>query len=129
MNLYDAKFSAKNKIDSTIPCYQDFGKIHPLSQTIEETRNIMISHGLTEVKSSCIEDEWHNFDGLNVDKFHPARRSHDTFYVPGGLLSTQTTATDIRMMETGQLHPPFGPAFTISLFKRLEWFLWNHSRV
>ena len=104
--------------DSTIPSAIQFGKIHPLSQVIADCRKILSSYGMTEVEYGCVDDEFHNFDALNVDPFHPARRSHDTFYMPGGILRTHITSSDIRAMESGRFTPPFGIFSIGSTYRR-----------
>ena len=106
--LYKTKFLKKNNIDTTIPCYKKFGKLHPLSKSIEDARRILSSYGLTEVKYACIEDDLHNFEALNIGEFHPSRRSHDTFYMPHGLLRTHITSSSVRAMESKKFTPPFG---------------------
>lgn len=107
LKIYNSKVP-KNEFDSTIPCGRKFGQIHPLSKAIMDCKRILSSYGLTEVEYNLIEDEFHNFDALNVDEYHPARRSHDTFYMPEGLLRTHITGSDIRAMESGKFVPPFG---------------------
>ena len=84
------------------------GKIHPLSETITAITKIMTSLGFEFQEGQDIEDEWHNFTGLNMDENHPARQMQDTFYVkdmPSMVLRTHTSNLQIRYMEKNK--PPF----------------------
>lgn len=84
------------------------GKIHPLSETITTITKIMTSLGFEFQEGQDIEDEWHNFTGLNMDENHPARQMQDTFYVkdmPSTVLRTHTSNLQIRYMEKNK--PPF----------------------
>lgn len=82
------------------------GKEHVISQTIRELRNIVNLLGFKVVQGPEMEDEWHNFDALNMDVSHPARQHHDTFYLdipaksPNNrfLLRTHTSSVQIRYM-------------------------------
>lgn len=88
------------------------GKRHPLSQTIAEFKAIMGRFGFTVVEGPEIEDEYHNFEALNIPADHPARDPLDMFYLAsaerssGGqmLLRSQTSTVQIRVME--QTPPP-----------------------
>ncbi len=78
------------------------GRMHPLSQVIEELSSIFASMGFVVQVGPHIEDEWHNFDALNVPKNHPARDMQDTLFVKGQLetvLRTHTSNVQIRYME------------------------------
>jgi phenylalanyl-tRNA synthetase alpha chain len=78
------------------------GKLHPLSQTVRTISNIFVSMGFEIADGPHIEDEWHNFDALNVPKNHPARDMQDTFFVKGtekNVLRTHTSSVQIRFME------------------------------
>ena len=117
------KFSSKNAGDSnsntdifdpTLPGTEfRLGKLHPISQTIEELKDIMGRLGFTVADGPEIEDEWHNFQALNIPLEHPARTPADNFYLSvaektsgGGplLLRSQTSTVQIRVMESKQ--PP-----------------------
>lgn len=86
------------------------GKLHPLTQTIEEFKDIMARFGFESVEGPEVEDEWHNFVALNIPEDHPARNPLDNFYlaVASGqearLLRSQTSTVQIRTME--QRQPP-----------------------
>lgn len=81
------------------------GKLHPLTQTIEEFKDIMARFGFESVEGPEVEDEWHNFVALNIPEDHPARNPLDNFYlaVASGqesrLLRSQTSTVQIRTME------------------------------
>jgi phenylalanyl-tRNA synthetase alpha chain len=89
------------------------GKIHPISQTIDELVTIFGSMGFTVAEGPDIEDDWHNFTALNFPVGHPAREMQDTFFVKGSenadgkgrkLLRTHTSPVQIRHMENNK--PP-----------------------
>lgn len=77
------------------------GKMHPLTQALSEISGIFESMGYGLRTGPEIEDDWHNFTALNTPEHHPARDMQDTFFVTGGnVLRTQTSAVQIRTMET-----------------------------
>lgn len=88
------------------------GRRHPLMQTIAEFKDIMGRFGFTVADGPEVEDEWHNFEALNIPADHPARDPLDNFYLAtagvGGkgerLLRSQTSTVQIRVME--QRQPP-----------------------
>ncbi|MBO6257717.1 MAG: phenylalanine--tRNA ligase subunit alpha [Succinivibrio sp.] len=83
----------------------ELGNEHPISRTIERIKEIFGSMGFNVVGGPEIEDDYHNFDALNLPENHPARASHDTFQVDNGLLlRSQTSSVQIRTMETAK--PP-----------------------
>ncbi len=82
------------------------GKLHPIPQTIRQMSDIFIEMGFEVADGPYLEDQWHNFDALNVPKDHPARDMQDTFFVreksgDGRLkvLRTHTSSVQIRFME------------------------------
>lgn len=78
------------------------GHIHPISSLIREANRIFAHMGFSQAQAPLLEDEWHNFDALNVPKDHPARDMQDTFFIkdePGMVLRTHTSNTQIRYME------------------------------
>ncbi len=78
------------------------GCLHPLTQITDQAVIIFSKLGFSVVQGPEIEDEWHNFDALNVPKDHPARDMQDTFWLKnlsGKLLRTHTSNTQIRYME------------------------------
>lgn len=96
----DAKL-AKERVDITLPSrHRDLGTLHPVTRTIERLTEIFGSMGFTVAAGPEIEDDYHNFDALNLPPHHPARDSHDTFMFPNGLLlRSQTSSVQIRTME------------------------------
>ena len=78
------------------------GHIHPISSLIREANVIFGEMGFSFAEGPLIEDEWHNFDALNVPKDHPARDMQDTFFIKdeaGMVLRTHTSNVQIRFME------------------------------
>jgi phenylalanyl-tRNA synthetase alpha chain len=99
----------KEKIDVTLP-ERSFvrGKIHPVSQTIDEISSIFSEIGFSVEEGPDIENEYNNFTALNTPDNHPARDMHDTFYLDENketLLRTHTSPVQIRTMLKNK--PPF----------------------
>ncbi len=107
------KQALKNEyIDVTIPVREaEEGLVHPISKVKRELQNIFQSMGFSIAEGAEIEDDWHNFEALNIPQNHPARQMQDTFYMPDDesgkkfVLRTQTSSVQIRAMESGK--PPF----------------------
>ena len=81
---------------------KNIGKLHPLSQAIRNISDIFVRMGFEITDGPHIEDQWHNFDALNVPKNHPARDMQDTFFVRGkgnNIMRTHTSSVQIRFME------------------------------
>ena len=97
------------KIDITLPIRsQASGKIHPVSQVIDEISSIFSEIGFTVAEGPDVESEYNNFTALNTPENHPARDMHDTFYLDANkktLLRTHTSPVQIRTMLNGK--PPF----------------------
>lgn len=96
--------------DPTIPGTPfRLGRVHPITQTIEELKDIMGRLGFSVAEGPEVEDDWHNFEALNIPPEHPARDPLDNFYIevakqsaPVGqplLLRSQTSTVQIRVME------------------------------
>ena len=99
----------KEKIDVTLP-ERSFvrGKIHPVSQTIDEISSIFSEIGFNVEEGPDVENEYNNFTALNTPDNHPARDMHDTFYLDEKkerLLRTHTSPVQIRTMLNAK--PPF----------------------
>lgn len=78
------------------------GHLHPISSLIREAHSIFSTMGFSFEEGPLLEDEWHNFDALNVPKDHPARDMQDTFFIkdmPGYVLRTHTSPVQVRYME------------------------------
>lgn len=101
----DARLAAE-KIDITLPPRsQRSGRIHPISQTMDEVIAIFGEMGFTVAEGPDIEEDWYNFTALNIPPEHPARQNHDTFYLDAEkngaplLLRTHTSPVQIRTMQ------------------------------
>ena len=99
----------KEKIDITLPARSFVrGKIHPVSQTIDEISSIFSEIGFSVEEGPDVENEYNNFTALNTPENHPARDMHDTFYLDEkkqNLLRTHTSPVQIRTMIKDK--PPF----------------------
>lgn len=78
------------------------GSLHPYTHVIEQIENVFISMGYKVLDGPELEDEFHNFEALNIPADHPARDIQDTFWLnlPGKLMRTHTSPVQIRGMET-----------------------------
>jgi phenylalanyl-tRNA synthetase alpha chain len=131
LNSGDSGKNGDSQFDSTLPGHPlRLGRLHPITQTIEELKDIMGRLGFSPAEGPEIEDEYHNFEALNIPLIHPARDPLDNFYLivqspkskvqgqkqstldfgPGTLdsrpllLRSQTSTVQIRVME--QKQPP-----------------------
>ncbi len=97
----------KERIDITYPGTKtEEGHLHPVTQTRYMIEEIFKSMGFLVVEDREMEDEFHNFDALNMPKDHPARDMQDTFWLKSGAVPrTQTSSVQIRFMEKNK--PPF----------------------
>jgi phenylalanyl-tRNA synthetase alpha chain len=111
-----------SRFDPTLPGHRPrLGHLHPITQTIEDLKQIMGRLGFNVAEGPEIEDEWHNFEALNIPQEHPARDPLENFYLaaaqkttggtsaggaqaPPMLLRSQTSTVQIRVME--QTRPP-----------------------
>jgi len=96
---------AADRIDVTLPQRPaSAGRVHPISQTIDEMVAIFCEMGFTVAEGPHIETDFNNFTALNIPPEHPARQDHDTFYLPAGedgerkVLRTHTSPVQIRTM-------------------------------
>jgi phenylalanyl-tRNA synthetase alpha chain len=97
------------KVDVTLPERSfEQGKIHPVSQVIDEISSIFSEIGFSVEEGPDVENEYNNFTALNTPDNHPARDMHDTFYLDDEkklLLRTHTSPVQVRTMLKGK--PPF----------------------
>ncbi|MFM2192136.1 MAG: hypothetical protein RLZZ118_1093 [Bacteroidota bacterium] len=114
---YKEKFgdnSNKNntpKTDNSLPGLPSaIGARHPLSLTMNKMINVFEKIGFTVAEGPEIEDDWHNFNALNLPENHPARDMQDTFYINSKaqhgadwMLRTHTSSVQVRVMEEGKL--------------------------
>lgn len=109
--LQDETLEARLKaewLDVTLPAREArTGTIHPISRVREEVAAIFGAMGFAVAEGPQVEDDWHNFDALNIAPEHPARQEHDTFYMaraegdnrPPHVLRTHTSPVQIRAMQ------------------------------
>ena len=92
----------EDKIDITLPGSRwERGGPHPLTLVIDEIIDIFAGMGFEIARGPDIEDDYHNFEALNIPQDHPARDMQDTFFVADGrLLRTHTSPVQIRTMES-----------------------------
>ena len=92
---------ASGRIDVTLPGRgQETGSMHPVTRTRLRIERIFAQAGFQVATGPEVEDDFHNFEALNMPKNHPARGMHDTFYFPDGrLLRTHTSPVQIRAMR------------------------------
>ena len=97
---------AEEAIDVTLPGRRaETGSLHPITRTIQRMETFFSSMGFEVVEGPEIEDDYHNFEALNIPAYHPARAMHDTFYVDDThVLRTHTSGVQVRTMEAQQ--PP-----------------------
>ena len=97
---------ASETIDVTLPGRgQVSGGLHPVTRTLERIERLFANSGFKVVEGPEIEDDYHNFEALNIPAHHPARAMHDTFYFDEHmLLRTHTSPVQIRVMENAE--PP-----------------------
>lgn len=97
----EARLSAE-AVDVTLPGRgRGVGGLHPLTHALRRIEDIFAALGFGWAEGPEVEDEFHNFEALNIPAHHPARAMHDTFYLAGGgLLRTHTSTVQIRFMES-----------------------------
>lgn len=97
---------AVERIDVTLPGRGlSVGGLHPVTVTTRRIASLFESMGFLVVDGPEIEDDFHNFEALNIPPHHPARATHDTFYLDADrLLRTHTSSVQVRMMQNQQ--PP-----------------------
>jgi phenylalanyl-tRNA synthetase alpha chain len=95
-----AKLSSET-IDVTLPGRGEaVGGLHPVTRTMERIEAFFTRIGYDVETGPEIEDDYHNFEALNIPSHHPARAMHDTFYVnPSTVLRTHTSPVQVRTME------------------------------
>lgn len=100
-----AKLAAE-RIDVTLPGRgQSSGGLHPVTRTLERIEQFFTRIGYSVAEGPEVEDDYHNFEALNIPGHHPARAMHDTFYFNANmLLRTHTSPVQVRTMESQQ--PP-----------------------
>ncbi len=96
----------KETVDVTMPGKtRVLGKKHPITQVLDEVKDIFLSMGFAIAEGPEVEYDYYNFEALNIPENHPARDTQDTFYINDKvLLRTQTSPMQIRVMEKAK--PP-----------------------
>jgi phenylalanyl-tRNA synthetase alpha chain len=91
---------AASRIDVTQPGRgQQPGGLHPITRVRRRIEELFRNSGFSVEDGPEVEDDWHNFEALNIPANHPARAMHDTFYFPDGrLLRTHTSPVQVRAM-------------------------------
>lgn len=94
---------ASEGLDVTLPGRRTTqGGLHPITRTLSRISEFFNSIGFTIAEGPEIEDDFHNFEALNIPAHHPARQMHDTFYFdPTRVLRTHTSPVQIREMKSG----------------------------
>ena len=143
LNQSVADSAQQPEFDPTVPGPRPrLGHLHPITQTIEELKDIMARLGFSVADGPEIEDEWHNFEALNIPLSHPARDPLDNFYLSQGnsangqtmLMRSQTSTVQIRVMEKtpppvriislGRVYRPDTPDAThLPMFHQIEGLL------
>ena len=92
---------ASETIDVTLPGRgQEIGSMHPVTRTRNRIEAYFSKLGFDVIEGPEVENDYYNFEALNIPGHHPARASHDTFYFPNDLLlRTHTSPVQIRAME------------------------------
>lgn len=104
MALEEQALTAKlagERIDVTLTGRgQGLGTVHPITRTMERISDYFGRIGFSVAQGPEIEDDYHNFEALNIPEHHPARAMHDTFYFDNGtVLRTHTSPVQIRTLE------------------------------
>jgi phenylalanyl-tRNA synthetase alpha chain len=108
---------ANERVDVTLPVQPaptTTGRVHPVSQVIDEITAIFSDMGFSIAEGPDIETDYYNFTALNFPEGHPAREMQDTFFLKPGpdgtrkLLRTQTSPVQIRVMQKSNEPPPAG---------------------
>lgn len=95
------KASITPQIDITLPFYSSVGSRHPVTQTIEEIKGILIQMGFEFFSCPEIETPFRCFTGLNVPDNHPCKTDHQSFYLEGGkILRSHCTTMDTYLLES-----------------------------
>ncbi len=106
--LFSDKLSNLNNtanldFDETLPVKITTGSLHPVTIVAKEVTDVLKRMGFTVLSGVEMEDDYHNFEALNIPKDHPARDMQDTYYLDNGLLlRTQTSGDQVHAMEKYQ---------------------------
>lgn len=105
------------RLDVTLPGRAwPYGRVHPLTSALDEAVTVLVGLGFSVYEGPHIEDEYHNFEALNIPADHPARDMHDTFFVDDThILRTHTSPVQIRVMENQE--PPIAAIAPGAVFR------------
>lgn len=94
---------ARESVDVTLAGRRNaVGGLHPVTRSMQRIESFFANMGFQVVEGPEIEDDYHNFEALNIPGHHPARAMHDTFYFDAStLLRTHTSPVQVRVMEQG----------------------------
>ena len=127
------------KIDITLPQREsNLGSIHPITQILDEVLDIFEGYGFQIVEGPEIENDYYNFEALNIPKDHPARDMQDTFYLEDEkVLRTHTSPMQVRIMENnlppikiispGKVYRCDSDVTHTPMFHQVEGLLVNHD--
>jgi phenylalanyl-tRNA synthetase alpha chain len=115
-----------------------FGRLHPVTQIMDEVCSIFVGLGFAVAEGPDVELDYYNFEALNIPKHHPARDMHDTFYINESiLLRTHTSPMQIRAMENekpplrmiapGKVYRCDSDITHTPMFHQVEGFLVDHK--
>ena len=129
--LFDAKKSLlqesalsesmkKDGVDVTLfNSYNESGALHPVNETMNKIIDYFVSMNFSIQEGPLVEDDFHNFEALNLPKYHPARDMQDTFYMNDDyVLRTHTSPVQIRTMMDPNVKPPIRMISPGSVFRR-----------
>ncbi len=134
----DARLAAE-RVDVTLPGRGiGVGGLHPVTRTMQRIQGLFESVGFEIAEGPEIEDDYHNFEALNIPPHHPARAMHDTFYFDRHrLLRTHTSPVQIRVMEArepplkviapGRVYRCDSDLTHTPMFHQVEGFLVDHE--
>ena len=129
----------EERVDITLPGSRwERGRVHPITQAMDEMIDVFLAMGFEIARGPDIEDDYHNFEALNMPKDHPARDMQDTFFVSGDrVLRTHTSPVQIRVMERrrpplqiiapGAVYRHDDDATHSPMFHQIEGFLVDHD--
>jgi phenylalanyl-tRNA synthetase alpha chain len=115
-----ARALSDERVDITLPGSRwERGRLHPLTLAMDEIIDAFLTMGFEIARGPEIEDDYHNFEALNIPKDHPARDMQDTFFVgENRLLRTHTSPVQIRVMESRK--PPLQIIAPGTVYRRDE---------
>lgn len=112
------EFKKNEKIDITLPgINKTYASQHIISKTLEEIEYFFLASGFEVLKSKEIENEYYNFDALNINKEHPSRSKNETFYLTDKLL-LRTHTSNMQIHTLKKKKPPISAISYGKVFRR-----------